>query len=280
LLKRLYEERRLEMKKAFMIIMAISFYAAVALADPVDRELPETTSLQIKNSARQMIDQGFNPQEVIDLTRQMLANNFGEQQVLQAQVMLMNARRQGLPTEPMLNKAYEGLAKQVKAEAVVQAMEQVRFRNEFATKQVGVITNDKAKTSRMAAILAESMAAGMHEQDVERIMQTLRERTRNMAQAHSEELAMQTLMTTRTMARLRMQSKSVGDSVCQALQRGCSAQEMHRMRNTIMANARQSYSESFSKGQSSDAGQQGGRQGMGGPGGDPGGGMGGGGGRK
>ena len=264
------------MKKAFMIIMAISFYAAVALADPVDRELPETTSLQIKNSARQMIDQGFNPQEVIDLTRQMLANNFGEQQVLQAQVMLMNARRQGLPTEPMLNKAYEGLAKQVKAEAVVQAMEQVRFRYEFATKQAGVITNDKAKMSRMADILSGAMAAGLDDEDAVRVMQALRERTRNMAQAHSEELALQTLMTTRAMARLRMQSKSVGDSVCQALQQGCSAQEMHQIRNTIMANARHSRSESFSKDPSLNSGQPSGQQGMGGHGGDPGGGMGGG----
>ena len=268
------------MKKVFMIIVAVSFWAAAALADPVDRELPETTPLQIKNSARQMIDQGFNPQEVIDLTQQMLANNFGEQQVLQAQVMLMEARRQGLPTEPMMNKAYEGLAKQVQAEAVVKAMERVRFRYEYATKQAGTISNDKAQAGRMAGVLAESMAAGMHEQDVERIMQTLRERTRNMARAHSEELAMQTLMTTRTMARLRIRSKSVGDSVCQALQQGCSAQEMHQIRKTIMANARHSYSESFSKGQSLDAGQHGGQQGMGGPGGDPGGGMGAGGGSR
>ncbi len=264
------------MKRSFLIIVAVSFWAAAALADPVDRELPETTPLQIKNSARQMIDQGFNPQEVIDLTQQMLANNFAEQQVLQAQVMLMEARRQGLPTEPMMNKAYEGLAKQVQAEAVVKAMERVRFRYEYATKQAGIITNDKTKTSRMAAILAESMAAGMHEQDVERIMQALRERTRNMARGHSEELALQTLMTTRAMVRLRMQSKSVGDSVCQALQQGCSAQEMHQIRNTIMANARHSYSESFSKGQSLDAGQQGGQQGMGSRGSDSGGGMGGG----
>jgi hypothetical protein len=63
------------------------------MADPVDRELPETTPVQIKNSARQMVDQGFNPQEVIDMTRQMLANNFSEQHVLLAQAILMNAHR-------------------------------------------------------------------------------------------------------------------------------------------------------------------------------------------
>jgi hypothetical protein len=163
------------MKKIFLIMMAVSLCGTVALADAVDRELPETTPAQIKNNARQMIDQGFDPQAVITMTQQMLANNFGEQQVLQAQVMLMDARRQGLPTEPMMNKAYEGLAKQVLDKAVVIAMERVRSRYEFATIEAQTITNDKAKMSRMADILAEGMAAGMHEQDAERIMLALRE---------------------------------------------------------------------------------------------------------
>jgi hypothetical protein len=91
-----------------------------------------------------------------------------------------------------------------------------------------------------------------------------------MTQAHSEELAMQTMMTTQTMARFRMQSKSVGDSVCQALQQGYTAQEMHQMRKTVMANWRRSEGHSFNQG------QYGGQEGMGGHGSDSGGGMGGG----
>jgi hypothetical protein len=98
----------------------------------------------------------------------------------------------------MMRKAYEGLAKKVQAEAVVKAMEQVGSRYEFATKQASAVTSEKAKINQMAAILAGSMAGGMNDGDVQRIMQVLRERTRNMAQAHSEELAMQTFMTTRT----------------------------------------------------------------------------------
>jgi len=248
------EERRSNMKKIFMMVTAISFCAAVALADTVDRELPGTTPAQIKNNVRQMVDQGFSPQAVIDITQKMLANKFREQQIVQAQVVLMDARRKGLPTEPIMNKAYEGLAKQVQDQAVVRAMEQVRSRYEFATKQAGAFTKDRAKISRMADILAGGMAAGMNHEDAARIMQTLRERTRNMDQANAEELAVQTLLTTQTMARLRIQSKSVGDSVCQALQQGYNAQEMHNMRNNVMANSRHSYSEGFSEGHGMDAG--------------------------
>jgi uncharacterized membrane protein YgcG len=136
---------------------AIFFCAAVASADPVEQGLPETAGEQVKNSTNQMLNQGFNTENVIDMTR-----------------------------------------------------------------------------------------------------------------AHTEDLAMQTFMTTQMMTRLGMQSKSVGDSVCQALQQGYSAQEMNRMRNTIMANAR---------GQNSDFGQHGGQSAMGGMGdhgGDSGDGMGGG----
>jgi chorismate mutase len=262
------EGRRIEMKKILIICMAIFFCAAVASADPVEQGLPETAGEQVINSTKQMLNQGFNTENVINMTRQMLANNFKQQQILQAHAILMNARQQGLQTEPIMNKAQEGLAKQVQARAVVKAMGKVLSRHEFAAKQVKAFTKDRAKMNQMETILAGSLAAGMNHEDAERIMQVLRERTGNMTRAHAEDLAMQTFMATQMMMRLEMQSKSVRDSVCQALQQGYNAQEMNRMRNTIMANAR---------GQNSDFGQHGGQSAMGGmgyPGGDSGDGMG------
>jgi hypothetical protein len=261
------KERSLKMKKVFIICMAIFFCAAVASADPVEEGLPKTATQEVKKSTRQMLSQGFNTENMIDMTRQMLANNFNQQHVLEAHAILMNAEKQGLQIEPIMNKAHEGLAKQVQPKAVVQAMEQVRSRHAFASKQAKAITNDEAKMNQMEAILAGSMAAGMNHEDADRIMQALQERTRNMTRAHAEDLAMQTFMTTRMMARLGMHSQAVGDSVCEALQQGHNAQEMHNMRNTMMANSRD---------HSFDAGQHAGQEGMGGHDGDSGGGMGGG----
>jgi hypothetical protein len=261
------KERSLKMKKVFIICMAIFFCAAVASADPVEEGLPKTATQEVKKSTRQMLSQGFNTENMIDMTRQMLANNFSQQHVLEAHAILMNAEKQGLQIEPIMNKAHEGLAKQVQPKAVVQAMEQVRSRHAFASKQAKAITNDEAKMNQMEAILAGSMAAGMNHEDADRIMQALQERTRNMTRVHAEDLAMQTFMTTRMMARLGMHSQAVGDSVCEALQQGHNAQEMHNMRNTMMANSRD---------HSFDAGQHAGQEGMGGHDGDSGGGMGGG----
>jgi hypothetical protein len=260
------EERTLKMKKVFIICMAIFFCAAVAWADPVAEGLPKTATPQVKNSTRQMLNQGFNTENMIAMTRQMLANNFSQQHVLQAHTILMDARKQGLQTEPIMNKAHEGLAKQVQPKAVVQAMEQVRSRHAFASKQAKAITDDKAKINQMTTILAGSMAAGMNHEDADRIMQVLQERTRNMSRAHGEDLAMQTFMTTRMMARLGMHSQTVGDSVCEALQEGHNAQEMHNLRNTMMVKARD---------HNFGAKQHGGQEGMGGHDGGSGGGMGG-----
>jgi hypothetical protein len=253
--------------------MAIFFCAAVASADPVEEGLPKTATQEVKNSTRQMLNQGLNTENVMEMTRQMLANNFSQQHVLEAHAILMNAQRQGLQTEPIMNKAQEGLAKKVQARAVVQAMEQVRSRYAFASKQAKALTNDRAKMNQMAAVMAGSMAAGMNHEDADRIMQVLQERTRNMARAHAEDLAMQTFMTTRAMARVGMNSQAVGDSVCQALQQGYNVQEMHRLQNTVMANSRHSFSENSSKGHSFDAGQHDGQGSMGGHDSDSGGGM-------
>jgi len=259
----------MEMKRLLIIGMIIFLCTTGAWADPLDQQLPKTATEQLKNSTRQMVDQGFNTEDTINMTRQMLANKFNQQQILQAHAVLMEAQKQGLQTEPIMNKAFEGLAKQVRAEMVLQAMKQVRLRQDYAARQARVITNDRGKAQQMAEIFAGSMAAGMTPEDADRIVLVLRERTRNMAQAHSEELAMQTFMTTQTMARLGMQSKSVGDSICQALQQGYSAKEMHNMQYAIMANSRHSKSHSFNEG------QYGGDEGMGGHGRDSGGGMGG-----
>ena len=252
------------MKKVFIVCMAIFFCAAVASADPVEEGLPKTATEEVKNSTLQMINNGFNAENVIGITREMLANNFSQQDVLRAHAILMNAQKQGLQTEPIMNKAHEGLAKQVQAEAVVKAMERVRVRHEFALKQAKALSNDKAKINQMATVLAGSMAAGMTHEDADRIMLALQERVRNMTRAHAEDLALQTFMTTRMMARLEMHSQMVGDSICQALQQGYSAQQMHNMQNTVMANSRHSKGHSFNEGQ------------YGGHGGDSGDGMGGG----
>ena len=245
-----------------MIIIGIFIGAGVAMADTVDQQLPKTATAQIKASTKQMVSRGFNTDNVINMTQLMLANNFSQQQILQAHAILMNAHQQGLPIEPIMSKAHEGMAKHIQAGNIVQAMEQVRSRYAFASKQARAVTHDKAKINQMATILAGSLAAGMNHEDAGRMMQVLQARAQNMTQTHSDELAMQTLMTARIMSRQGMQSQAVSDSVCQALQQGYNAQEMHNMRNTMMINASHAFSKGMMGGKNSSFGQHGGQSDM------------------
>jgi hypothetical protein len=192
----------------------------------------------------------------------------------------MNARQQGLPIDPIMNKAHEGMAKQVQGGAVVNAMEQVQSRYAFSAMQAKAITKDKARMSQIGKIIFDSLSAGMHSEDAERIMQALHERAQHMNQIHMEELATETFMTARMMARLGHASMSVADTVCQGLQHGYGAKEMHNMRSSIMTNSMHSSSGGKGGHGGYPGGEMGGHDGdssggMGGHGGDSGGGTGG-----
>ena len=74
----------------------------------------------------------------------------------------------------------------------------------------------------MTRTVADSLAAGMKTEDMDAVIAQLqvqiqsRQQTRNKAE--DVELAIQTMQTTRTMARLGVHSSDVSDTLCQALQ--------------------------------------------------------------
>lgn len=269
-----------------IIFMCIFMGAAVAWGDIVDDGLPDTTAEPIKASTRQMVNLGLKSDIVVEMTRLMLENKYSHKQILKAHTVLINAHKQGLPTAPMINKAHEGMAKHVDPSGVVQAMERVQARYAFAAKQAKSITHDEANMARLRKIIAESLAAGMHHDDAARIMQTLQLRARQMTKNQAADLAEESFLTARTMARRSIHSRSVADSICEALQKGFSAKEMHEMRNSIMASSRHSMTKSPGMNDSQPGGHSdrsgtghgtgGHGGGMDGHGGDPGGDMGGG----
>src|SRR4030043_1479344 len=121
------------MKKLLYIIMIICFIPSFSFADEVDDGLPSDTPAQIKESARQVIRLGIENHGVVKMTKTMLENRYTEQQMLAAHEVLMKAKRQDLPTEPIMNKFSEAVAKSAQAAQAVQAMESIRSRYETAS---------------------------------------------------------------------------------------------------------------------------------------------------
>ncbi|PQP34671.1 hypothetical protein C6A37_06570, partial [Desulfobacteraceae bacterium SEEP-SAG9] len=222
------------MKKILPIILCFFLYTPLAMGDEVDNGLPDTATEQIRIHTRAMINAGIPGDEAIKMTRMMIKNRFQQQNILQAQQALMNAAKEGLPKEPVMNKAYEGMAKNVPEDSVVQAMEKVRNRYSYAYRKAIQLTKDQGRMQNIGNTIAEGLTAGMTETDIERTIEKLEQRTRQMTQTRTEAFTEESFLSLRTMARRGVSSQDSADVVCQALQQKYSIQEMKQVRHSFM----------------------------------------------
>lgn len=230
------------MKRILLIILVIFFIPLPLFGDEVDEELPGETPARIKESARQVISLGVENKGVIKMTQTMLENNFRERQVLAAHEMLMKAKRANLPEKPIMDKLHEGVAKQVRAENIIQAMETVRSRYQTASRYASRYAEDGERARIMTREMAESMTAGMAEGDIERIMEMLQKR--GLKRDEAADLATETFKTARTMALTGVASGNIADVVDNAFQKGYGAGEMKKLGNAFLIQARTSSSPS------------------------------------
>jgi hypothetical protein len=226
------------MKKICFITCAILLCASLAFADEVEDKLSPMATQELKANTREMIRSGINSDDAIKMTKLMLENRFRHQLILEAQHIIMNAQREGLPAGPIMNKAQEGMTKRVQHKSIVQAMESVRSRYAFAYQQAKTITQRRAQTHQIGNAIALGLAAGINQEDVGRIVQSLQHRAQEMSGADAEELARGTFTATRTMARLGVSSEAATELVCQALQNRYTARQMKTMRNAFMTRSR------------------------------------------
>ena len=217
------------MKKIFMILMALILWTCPAWADEIEDALPENTSLQIRNNTRQLVQAGIPRDDAIQLTRAMLQHRFQEKNTIQAQDTLMKTLQSGLPVDPVMNKAFEGMAKNKSDETIVQAMQKIQSRYAYAYQKAQEVTTDEESQEILGQSIAQGMGAGLQDEDIERVMAQLQTRTRQMSQNKADELSLQTFQTARIMARLGVAPDTVSDVVSQALQNQFSAREMQQL---------------------------------------------------
>lgn len=237
------------MRKSIIILCMFLLCAPAAFADEVDQGLPKQTSEQLKANTREMIRLGAGSDDAVNMTRLMVQNRFQVENTIQAQEIVMNALKQGLPAEPVMNKAYEGMAKGVPAGSVVQAMEKTRARYAYAYEKAKGLEEDPDETPLTGEVIAEGMTAGLKNEDADRICDQLQTRDRlkdgeaDMKQDRDRDrdrlhtLAQESFMTVREMARRGVPSDVAADAVCQALQNNYQAREMQQLRNAFMTNA-------------------------------------------
>jgi len=229
------------MKKICLIVCAVLFCTSLAFGDEVEDNFSTLATEQLKASTRGMILSGIDTDNAIRMTKLMLKNQFSLEQALRAQKAIMNAQKEGLPVDPIMNKAYEGMVKQLQAKNIVQAMERVRSRYAFAHEQARVLTKERSQVRAIGNTIAKTVTAGMDQKGIQDIMERLQERTQQMTQSQTMELAKESFKAARDMARLGLSSKTTTNLVCLALQEGYTARNMENMRNSFMTQSRSSH---------------------------------------
>lgn len=226
------------MRKTISVIAAALFVATLARADVIDDSLGDRATMQVRTSTREMVRLGMPEDDAIKLTRQMIQNRYQEQEILAAHKVIKEMVQEGLPDKPATDKAFEGMAKKVGAQNTIRAMEQTRSRYAYAYRQARSIAGQTQTTAALGNTIAEGMAAGMTEGDVDAIRLKLQTRQRTMTRDQLHQLSQESFMAAREMARRGAGGTAASEVVCQALQHSWNAQEMERLRHTFMNQAR------------------------------------------
>jgi transcriptional regulator NrdR family protein len=203
-----------------------------------ESQLPPGTPDRVRASAREAGRGGVDPNALATMTAKMEENRFGERLTIRAHEIVMAAHQERLPVEPIVSKAYEGIAKRVTAEQTVRAMEAVRSRYAAAFQNARSLTTDARQQQALGRAIAEGMAAGIQQRDLARVTENLQQQSRQLSAEQRHELALQSFQTVREMGRFGVPSNTVGNVVCQALQSHFSAQEMAQLRSAFAAEAR------------------------------------------
>lgn len=239
-------------KRILFSLVFVLILPSVLIADVLDDELPGDTPAQVKEKARQVIRLGVENQGVVKMTKTMLQNRFTEQQMLKACDIVAEAKKNGLPEGPVMNKLHEGVGKRVQSENIIMAMEKVRERYQTASQYARQVSSNKKQSGILTGHIAECMSAGMTGDSITRIGRTLGDvKTQDSGERSSLEI--QAFITTKTMARLGATSSSVTDAVRTALRNGYDQDKMKSLEKAFVTQARARYNptriaESFSRG--------------------------------
>ena len=253
-------------RAAVAAALFVVLFATAAPCDEIEDSLPPNSPEAVKASARQAIQNGLEQENVVKLTLAMLQNKFNEQQIQLAHAMMIEAQNSGMPVQPLMNKAFEGMAKNVSPPLIVGAMKTVQSRNTFAYQHAARFSKNKSHRANLGRALSAALAAGFSKEDADKVTKMLQQRAESMKSDQVYSLALECFKTSRDVSRLGVSSPNVTNMVVGALNKGFNHQDMHAMRNAFMTEARgsqpqelaRSYSAAMQEGKGFQGGEGGG----------------------
>jgi len=232
-------------KKIWFVTGMLLLAATIAGADEVDQALSDIAPPGVLQSTRELIESGIEPERAVTMTRAMVQNQFEARQIVKSHEVLLEAQKQGLPPGPIINKAFEGMSKNVQASLIVSAMETVRARYGFAFQQAVEMAGRRSQVNQLGHVIAEGLTAGLSPKSVESITDGLKERSRNMESDQRDALVLETFKMARELARLDVSPSQTAALARQALQHQFSAKQMQNMRTAFRNDSRTTTPESL-----------------------------------
>ena len=231
---------KITMKIPYLIFVITIFFASLCFSAE-NIALSTSDQAKIEAQAREMSAVGVPKEPARNMLTAMHQHQFTNRNIIRAQQEVMNCATAGLPTEPLMIKASEGMAKKASEQQIIAAMQTVHSRYADANRMAKKMSSDNNTVDALTHSIADSLAAGMKARDIEAIMLQLENQNKAQIKNKSEEdkLTTQTMLTTRTMARLGIHSPEVSDTICQALQNNYSHQEMEQLQHQMANKAHQ-----------------------------------------
>jgi hypothetical protein len=221
--------------KYFTLSIILLTSASIASAD---EPLIENTELLSQEQAREIFQTQIDKDETPALLQAMHREQFRHTNMVQVQKIIEEAKQEGLPTKPLTDKVYEGIAKNIDEENIVQAITRVRNRYSHAYQQARELVVDPVQEELLGDLIAGAYTAGLEQEECETVMSALKTRTRTMNQSQAQELTIQTMTTARIMAHRDVRSETISDVLVTALGKSYEATEMKEMQNSFVNKAR------------------------------------------
>ena len=210
---------------ALLCIMMFEFFLweTASFAQTAQFPAKEETTLH-----RKLVANGFDEASLQRFTQRMREAQFTNDTTLQSQQILLEAVTQKLPTAPLLNKAMEGMSKNVSQQAVIRAMEATRDRYAFAYSTAGKMVSEPEKKAQLGNVIADCINAGIQKENISRIENELQQQIsyKNLENSIKTQTAIETFTTLRTVARLGVADTDSTRVVSNAIQHRYSIREM------------------------------------------------------
>lgn len=234
----------IERKGTIMNILCLTtslilFFASAGYS--FENTVPSLSSqATVETRVQEMEAEGVPPGSARRMLVQMHQHQFKAEHMAQAQQELIRCAKAGLPTEPVIDKAMEGMAKHASEDRIIAAMKTVGARYATARQLAKTMAKDDETMEALTRTLVDTMTAGMKSEDLETISNriTIRTRQQTANRAESERLAIQTMETARTMARLGIRSADISATLCKAMDNHYNHQEMKQLRHRISQSTR------------------------------------------